>query len=126
VITILQPDMYLKPHRHGQRATEGYEFITVLKGKLGVLLFYQEGGIVQILRSGTSGPLRSVEIPNGVYHSLVALSPNTTLLEVSTGKTEKSTRVLTNFPEPLSPEAETLLKRWHNYFRTPVNPKIRR
>ena len=117
-ITVLQRDTYVRPHRHGQLESKGFEFITILKGQLGVLLFYKEGGLVQILRAGTSGPLRGIEIPDGVFHTLVALKPNTQILEVRTGDSIH-TEELSTFPESDSPETVDFLNRWHNYFRTP-------
>jgi len=57
----------------------------VLKGRLGLLLFDEQGALTgtRILEAG--GECMGVDLPPGVYHGLVALDPNTIMFECKAG-----------------------------------------
>lgn len=83
LLNAIEPDSYIRPHRH--LAPEKDETILVLAGRVGVLAF-DEKGVVSMSRilapaSGTVG----VNIPAGVFHSVVALEPGTVIFESKTG-----------------------------------------
>ena len=59
--------------------------ITVLQGELGLLIFDEQGEITEKMLLSGSGSNRGVNIPAGVFHSLVVLSEQATILEVKEG-----------------------------------------
>ncbi|NQD92091.1 WbuC family cupin fold metalloprotein [Pseudomonas sp. CrR25] len=79
----LQPDTYIPPHRH--LAADKAEALLVLKGRLGLLIFDDEGGLVdkRLLESG--GDCVGVDLPPGVFHALVVLEADSILFECKAG-----------------------------------------
>ena len=76
----LQPSTYVPPHRHLSAET-----LLVLQGRLGVLIF-DEAGQVQgkrVLQAG--GDCVGVDLPAGVFHSLVVLEPDSLMFECKAG-----------------------------------------
>lgn len=79
----LQPSTYVPPHRH--LSADKAETLLVLKGRLGVLIF-DEAGQVQgkrVLQAG--GDCVGVDLPAGVFHSLVVLEPDSLMFECKAG-----------------------------------------
>jgi len=76
-----EPGSYVRPHRHDPHR---WELFVLLQGKAGVLLFSPEGAIFQRVLLAPTASL-AVEIPGGVFHTLVALAPSTVLFEVKPG-----------------------------------------
>ncbi|WP_343595653.1 WbuC family cupin fold metalloprotein [Pseudomonas sp.] len=79
----LQPSTYIAPHRH--LSDDKAETLLVLKGRLGLLLFDEQGALAsaRILEAG--GECMGVDLPPGVYHGLVALDANTIMFECKAG-----------------------------------------
>lgn len=86
LLNAVEPNSYIPPHRH--LSSDKDETILVLAGRIGVLAF-DDKGIVTMRRimapaSGTVG----VNIPAGVFHSLVALEPGSVFFESKAGPYE--------------------------------------
>lgn len=119
-INVMQPGTYVRPHCH-HRAPEvnGFEFFLVLQGAVGILVFDAQGQVVRQYRVSHEGPLRAIELPEGTYHTLVALTADTTMLEIKEGpynaQTDKD--FMTRFPEEGTPEAEACVAAWEYYFQ---------
>lgn len=83
LLNAIEPDSYVRPHRH--LSPDKAETLIVLAGRVGVLAFEDDGAVsmFRILapNSGTVG----VDIPVGVYHSVVALEPGTVIFESKAG-----------------------------------------
>lgn len=77
-----EPGTYVRPHRHG---TDVWELFLVLGGRAAVLIFDNAGRVTERTELQASGDTQAVELPPGVWHSLVALAPNTVLFEVKPG-----------------------------------------
>ncbi|HGA2316623.1 TPA: WbuC family cupin fold metalloprotein [Pseudomonas putida] len=79
----LQPSTYIAPHRH--LSDDKAETLLVLKGRLGLLLFDEQGRLTstRILEAG--GECMGVDLPPGVYHALVALDANSIMFECKAG-----------------------------------------
>ncbi|WP_420235081.1 WbuC family cupin fold metalloprotein [Pseudomonas sp. ABY48] len=79
----LQPSTYIPPHRH--LSADKAETLLVLKGRLGVLIFDEDGGLVgkRILQAG--GDCLGVDLPAGVYHGLVVLEADSLMFECKAG-----------------------------------------
>ncbi|MBS7690580.1 WbuC family cupin fold metalloprotein [Pseudomonas lalucatii] len=79
----LQPDTYIPPHRH--LAADKAEALLVLKGRLGLLIFDDNGELrdKQLLQAG--GDCVGVDLPPGVFHALVVLEADSILFECKAG-----------------------------------------
>lgn len=79
----LQPDTYIPPHRH--LSADKAEALLVLKGKLGLLLFGDEGELLETRVLEAGGECIGVDLPPGVFHGLVVLAPDTMMFECKAG-----------------------------------------
>lgn len=76
-----EPGSYVQPHRHGAAR---WELFAVLRGRLDALFFADDGTITQrIALDAASGGV--VEIPGGLWHSLVFVAPGSIVLEIKPG-----------------------------------------
>ncbi len=118
-INVLQPGTYVRPHRHRRRSgLNGFEFFLVLQGELGMIILNDEGQVTEQERVSAQGPTRAIELGEGTYHTLVALSPNTAILELKEGPYEPSTdkEFLPAFPQEGTAAAQRLVETWQGYF----------
>lgn len=77
-----EPETYIRPHRHTEN--HKWEFFTVLRGNIDLLIFDDKGSVVQrIAMSPTETP--SVEIPPNTWHTYVCKATGTVALEVKEG-----------------------------------------
>ncbi|MEO0409055.1 MAG: WbuC family cupin fold metalloprotein [Cyanobacteria bacterium P01_A01_bin.135] len=119
-INAMQPGTYVRPHcHHRDPEVSGFEFFLVLQGEVGILIFNQRGQVIRQYRVSGDGPLRAIELPEGTYHTLVALTPNTAMLEIKEGpynaQTDKD--FMARFPEEGTPEAEACVAAWEHHFQ---------
>ncbi len=95
-LNALEPDTFLPPHRHLNPSKE--EIFLVLKGKLVLIEFDDEGKITSHMiiepRNGTYGG----EVSCGTWHTLISLESGTVIYEIKKG--------------PFEPIAETDLAPW--------------
>ncbi|QBF25159.1 cupin fold metalloprotein, WbuC family [Pseudomonas tructae] len=79
----MQPSTYIPPHRH--QASDKAECLLVLRGALGLLVFNDQGEVVdkRVLQAG--GECLGVDLPTGVFHGLVVLEPDTVMFECKAG-----------------------------------------
>jgi cupin fold WbuC family metalloprotein len=73
MINAIQPGSYITPHRHAQPPK--VELIAILRGQAAVVEFAPEGEIAAVHVLDANGPTRGVDIPPGVIHNFVALTP---------------------------------------------------
>lgn len=119
MLNMLQPGTYIRPHRHLRGSQEnGFEFFLVLQGALGILLFNAQGEIIQQEFLAEMGPVRGVELPEGTYHTLVALRPDTVILELKEGpyRPEQDKEFLTQFPKEGTIAAQAWVQTWQTRF----------
>lgn len=83
MLNALEPGTYLPPHRHANPDRE--EMYLVLRGKL-LALFFDDNGLVtdKVVLSPTEGKY-GIEIPSGVWHSIVVLEKGTVIYEAKQG-----------------------------------------
>ncbi|AFZ30081.1 hypothetical protein Glo7428_1519 [Gloeocapsa sp. PCC 7428] len=118
-INVLQPGTYVRPHRHRRDAgVNGFEFFLVLQGELGMIIMDENGEILNQERVGASSGTRGVELAEGTYHTLVALTPDTIVLELKEGPYDPSTdkEFLESFPAEGTVAARQLVTTWQSYF----------
>ncbi|MFJ3525852.1 WbuC family cupin fold metalloprotein [Pseudomonas sp. NPDC090203] len=79
----MQPETYIPPHRH--LSPDKAEALLVLKGKLGLLVFSEQGELLdkRVLEAG--GECVGVDLSPGVFHALVVLAPDTLMFECKAG-----------------------------------------
>lgn len=82
LLNAIVPGSYVRPHRHLSENKE--EFMMVVKGCLGVLLYDASGAVTGKMKLDENGPVRAVSIPTGVFHTAVALKP-TVIFEAKGG-----------------------------------------
>jgi cupin fold WbuC family metalloprotein len=118
-LNVMQPGTYVRPHRHQRtRPGAGFECFVVLQGAIGLLLLDQHGSVLQRERLAAAGPLRGIQLPEGVVHTLVALEPDSVLLEIKEGPYEPSADkdFLADFPAEASAGAAALERQWRDLF----------
>ncbi len=123
-LNVMQPGTYVRPHRHLRPSPgEGFECFLVLQGAMGVLLLDPGGAVIQQLHLDAIGPLRGVEIPEGVFHTLVALAPDTVMFEIKQGPYQPSSDkdFLGAFPAEGTPEALHQEGLWRQRFLPPAD-----
>lgn len=118
-LNIMQPGTYVRPHRHTRSEPQnGFEFFLALQGKIGVLLFDEDG---QIIHQETLGPQETnygIEIAEGTFHSLIALAPNTVMFELKEGPYVPASDkdFLSHFPPEGTSAAQEQVKTWEALF----------
>ena len=83
LLNAVEPQSYIRPHRHEHPDKD--ESILVVRGRLGVIFFDPEGGVLDTALMESSGPTMGVDITHGTFHSLVALEPGTVFFESKAG-----------------------------------------
>lgn len=118
-VNVMGAQSYVRPHRHLRPAgADGFEFFLVLEGEIGVLLFDDEGHISRYETAAAGGPVYGLELSEGLYHSVLSLTPQSTVFELKEGPYDqagdKDFHPL--FPEEGTEEAAKLLSDWRRLF----------
>jgi cupin fold WbuC family metalloprotein len=90
MLNAIQPKSYIMPHRHLEDPKE--ETIVVLKGSLGCMCFEDDGSIIEdsiCYLSPDSGQI-GIDLRVGVWHTILALEPDTVVFEVKSGPYKKA------------------------------------
>jgi cupin fold WbuC family metalloprotein len=118
-LNVLQPGTYVRPHRHQRDIPgAGFECFLVLQGAIGLLLFDGAGGLIGRERLDSAGPLKGIELAEGAYHTLVALSPDAVMFELKQGPYQPTADkdFLAGFPLEGTAEASLQERRWRALF----------
>ena len=83
LLNAIEPGSYVVPHRHLDPAKG--ETMVCLQGRLGLVVFDAQGGIVQVAVLAPGSATVGVDILPGTYHSVLALEPGTVFLEAKAG-----------------------------------------
>ncbi len=79
----VEPDSYLRPHRHTDPAKP--ECFVAVRGRFHLLLFDDAGAIVERIELSPAGPAVAVDVPAGAWHAIVALEPGSIFFETKPG-----------------------------------------
>jgi len=101
MLNALEPGTYLRPHRH--RTPPKTESYIVLRGELDVLIFDDEGNTTQKITLNPETGNYGIDIPAGIWHSMIIKQPGTVIYEVKEGP---FTPIATEDFAPWSPEPE--------------------
>ncbi|QNI69468.1 cupin fold metalloprotein/ WbuC family [Cyanobium sp. NS01] len=119
-LNALQPGTYVRPHRHlREQPGSGFECFLVLQGAIGLLLLDQHGQVTQTLRLDAGGPVQGIELAEGQFHTLVALSADAVMFELKQGPYQPSRDkdFLPQFPAEGTREAELQEQQWRALFQ---------
>ncbi len=83
LLNAIEPGSYIAPHRHLD-PMKG-ETMTVLRGRLGLVLFDSAGKVIACHVLGAGSAALGVDILPGTYHTVLALEPGTVFLEAKAG-----------------------------------------
>lgn len=83
LLNAVEPDSYIPPHCHSDASKD--ETIIVLRGRLGVVLFDSQGNITKKILLTPDSDSMGVNIPHGVFHTLVALASGSVFFEAKAG-----------------------------------------
>jgi cupin fold WbuC family metalloprotein len=83
LLNAMQPDSYIPPHRHLDPNKD--ETMVVLRGAIALLVFDDVGEVIQCSKVGAGGTAIGVDIPHGVWHTVIALESCTVFLEAKAG-----------------------------------------
>ena len=89
LLNAVEPDSYICPHRH--LAEHKDETLVVVRGAFGALFFDEHGAITNRVVIGAAGEYIGVDIPRGVFHTLVALESGSVFLEAKAGPYDAAT-----------------------------------
>lgn len=81
MLNALEPDTYIAPHRH----TNQIEIFLLLKGKLTVIYFDDTGRIKDFTKLDPLKGQYGLEIPKGVWHSILVEESGTVIYEIKEG-----------------------------------------
>lgn len=83
-LNAIEPGSYVRPHRHVHPAAK-WELFVVLTGAVAILVFDDDGRVLERSELDEGGPGIAAEIPAGAWHALAALKPGTVLFEFKQG-----------------------------------------
>ena len=83
LLVAIEPGSYVRPHRHLD--PHKAETIIVLRGRLGVIVFGEDGRPQAAREMTPGGAVIGYNIPPGVFHSIVCLDSGTLFIEAKAG-----------------------------------------
>ncbi len=81
MLNALEPETYLPPHRH----TSQVEIFLLLRGKITVVFFDDIGNVIEIKKLDPLVGNHGVEIPTGVWHTIIAEESGSVIYEIKQG-----------------------------------------
>ena len=83
LINAMEPDTYLRPHRH--KNPDKNEVFLLLRGKVALLLFDDSGNITEQVILDPKAGVYGGEIPCDVWHTLIVFESGSVIYEVKQG-----------------------------------------
>lgn len=83
LLNAIEPDSYIQPHCHRDPSKD--ETIVAVRGRVGMVFFDEQGAVTSRTTLAPAGEVVGVNVPHGVYHTLVALEPNSIFFEAKAG-----------------------------------------
>lgn len=83
MLNALEPGSYIQPHRHANPPKR--EVFIALSGRLLVVFFGDEGRITSHTVLDQDRGVYGIEIPEGTWHTVIALESNTVVYEIKDG-----------------------------------------
>ena len=83
LLNAMEPESYIRPHRHLDPAKD--ESMVMVRGRMGVAVFDEAGNIRSRTIIAASGNAVAVDIPHGLFHTVVSLESGTVFFESKAG-----------------------------------------
>lgn len=83
MLNAFEPGTYIQPHKHEN--PDKREVFIVLRGSLVVVIFDDSGNPVDFILLDPAKGNYAIEVPPGVWHSVVSLEPETVVYEIKDG-----------------------------------------
>ena len=83
LLNAIEPESYIRPHRHLDPVKD--ETFVIIRGRLGVIMFDDQGTATQTVVLDHEGDAIIADIPHGVYHTAVSLVQGTIFFEAKAG-----------------------------------------
>ena len=118
-LNVLQTGTYVRPHRHIRpEGVNGFEFFLVLQGSIGMVILDDDGNVLRCEKLEAQGEQYGIEIPEGTYHTLVVLEPNSVILELKEGPYQPAVDkdFLSQFPAEGRVECGDYVRTWEGLF----------
>lgn len=109
LLNAMEPSTYVRPHKHDE--PDKREVFIILEGTIGIVVFDDQGKIIQQTTLNRDKGLYIAEIPPKTWHMLVSLETNSVMYEVKDGPYDEKTdkQFAPWAPEENSEKAETYL-----------------
>jgi cupin fold WbuC family metalloprotein len=83
LLNSLEPGTYVQPHCHVDPTKD--ETMVMVRGRMGLAVFDSNGKIVEKVLMEAGGDVVAVNIPHGVFHTLVSLENGSVFFEAKAG-----------------------------------------
>jgi len=83
LLNAMEPASYIRPHRHLDPLKA--ETFMIVRGRLGILVFDENGVVTEKLLLTAEGENIGADIPAGVFHTAVSLAEGTIFFEAKAG-----------------------------------------
>jgi cupin fold WbuC family metalloprotein len=83
LLNAIEPASYIRPHRHLD--PEKDEAFILMSGRLGIIQFSDDGEIDECVILSHKDGVLAVDVPSGVFHTVVSLEPGTVFFEAKAG-----------------------------------------
>ncbi len=83
LLNALEPESYVRPHRHLDSAKD--ETMIVVRGKFGLVIFNHDGSVDSATAIEPAGEVIGVDIPHGTFHMILGLAPGSIFFEAKAG-----------------------------------------
>ena len=85
LLNAIEPDSYIRPHRHEFRSTTEVETLLVLQGSLALIVFDDDGVAEFSEIFGQEFDSKIMEIGSMIWHTVIALESGTIIFEIKQG-----------------------------------------
>lgn len=117
MLNALEPDTYIQPHKHEN--PDKREVFIVLKGSFVVFFFDDEGNITQQVELSNKSGTYGVDIPPGVWHTLICLESESVAYEIKDGPYIKPSDK--NFASWAPKEGDDNCSEYLKYLKSKIN-----
>lgn len=83
LLNAMEPDSYVRPHRHLDPAKD--ETLFVLRGSMGLVMFDDDGKVLDRSVLRATGDKIGVNLPSGTWHTFVSLEAGSVIFEAKAG-----------------------------------------
>jgi len=109
-----EPGTYIRPHRHF--ACSKWELFIILRGKIVVLIFSDDGTVLRRVEMTAGGDNCAIEIPADSWHAFTSLQSGSIVMEVKHGPYEPP--VADDWLPRTPAEGEDGAKEFQQWYRT--------